>query len=289
MISAAAAAEHPQIGDRPFGILIAGVGGTGVVTIGAFLAMAAHLEGKSCGSTDMAGLAQKGGAVHSHIKMAAKPDQIHAISVGTGGADLVIGCDLVVSGSAKVLATVRPGETGVVINNAETSPAISPATPTSRCPSARSGRRSRRPLAATPLCDATSRAIALVGTSVATNVFSSVSPGRRGFCLCRKRADARHRNRRRIRRDEQAGFSLARGRRTGTRRNLTGAKDDPARRARYRNRRRTFQPPPDFLTAYQNRAYADLYAARVKRVIDAEKRVCPGRDAPRDSGGKEPL
>ena len=106
----------------PSRILITGVGGTGVVTIGAFLGMAAHLEGKCCGSTDMAGLAQKGGAVHSHIKIAAKPEQIHAIGVGAGGADLVIGCDLVVSGTAKVLAAVRPGETGVVINTAETYP-----------------------------------------------------------------------------------------------------------------------------------------------------------------------
>ena len=110
------------LAERPFSILITGVGGTGVITIGAFLAMAAHLEGKGCGSVDMAGLAQKGGSVYSHIKIAAKPEQIHAISIAAGGADLVLGCDLVVSGSAKVLAALRPRETGVVINTAEIYP-----------------------------------------------------------------------------------------------------------------------------------------------------------------------
>ena len=107
------------IGPRPYGILVTGVGGTGVVTIGAILGMAAHLEGKGCGSIDMAGLAQKGGAVFSHVKIAAKPDDIHAIRVAAGEADLVLGCDLVVSGSKKVLAAIRKDETGVVVNTAE--------------------------------------------------------------------------------------------------------------------------------------------------------------------------
>jgi indolepyruvate ferredoxin oxidoreductase len=87
------------IESRPYGILVTGVGGTGVVTIGAILGMAAHLEGKGCGSIDMAGLAQKGGAVFSHVKIARSPDEIHAIRVAAGEADLVLGCDLVVSSS----------------------------------------------------------------------------------------------------------------------------------------------------------------------------------------------
>ena len=92
------------------------------MTIGAILGMAAHIEGKGCGSVDMAGLAQKGGTVYSHIKIAAKPEEIHAISISAGGADLVLGCDLVVSGTAKVLAAIRPRETGVVVNTAEIYP-----------------------------------------------------------------------------------------------------------------------------------------------------------------------
>jgi indolepyruvate ferredoxin oxidoreductase len=80
-----------------------GVGGTGVVTIGAILGMAAHLEGKGRGLIDMAGLAQKGGAVFTHIRIARSPEDIHAIRVSAGKADLVLGCDLVVSGNKKVL------------------------------------------------------------------------------------------------------------------------------------------------------------------------------------------
>src|SRR6202030_499031 len=87
------------IGAKPCGILVTGVGGTGVVTIGAILGMAAHLEGKGCRSIDMPGLAQKGGAVYSHVKIGARPEDIHAIRVAAGEADLVLCCDLVVSGS----------------------------------------------------------------------------------------------------------------------------------------------------------------------------------------------
>jgi len=102
--------------------IIDGIGGTGVVTIGAVLGMAAHLEGKGCGMIDMAGLAQKGGAVFSHVRVAPSPEDIHAIRVSAGKADLILGCDLVVSGSKKVLAAVREGETIFVTNTAEIMP-----------------------------------------------------------------------------------------------------------------------------------------------------------------------
>ncbi len=102
--------------------IIDGVGGTGVVTIGAILGMAAHLEGKGCGMIDMAGLAQKGGSVFSHVRIAKTPDDIHAIRVSAGKADLILGCDLVVSGARKVLAAVRENHTIFVANTAEIMP-----------------------------------------------------------------------------------------------------------------------------------------------------------------------
>ena len=108
--------------DNGWSAIIDGVGGTGVVTIGAMLGMAAHLEGKGCGMIDMAGLAQKGGAVFSHVRIARSPDEIHAIRVSAGKADLVLGCDLVVSGAKKVLAAVRQGHTIFVANTAEIMP-----------------------------------------------------------------------------------------------------------------------------------------------------------------------
>ena len=93
-----------------------------MVTIGAILGMAAHIEGKGCGMIDMAGLAQKGGAVFSHVRIANTPEEIHAIRVSAGKADLILGCDLVVSGAKKVLAAVREGHTIFVANTAEIMP-----------------------------------------------------------------------------------------------------------------------------------------------------------------------
>ncbi len=108
----------PKIG-QTYGIIVTGVGGTGVVTIGGILGMAAHLEGKGVGVIDMAGLAQKGGAVYSHMRIAERPEDIHAIRVAAGGADLVLGGDIVVAGNKKVLAAVQPGKTAMVVNLAE--------------------------------------------------------------------------------------------------------------------------------------------------------------------------
>ncbi len=104
--------------DTPYGIMVTGVGGTGVVTIGAIVGMAAHLEGKGFGGLDMAGLAQKGGAVWSHLQIAKHPDDIKTVRLGAGGAKLVLGCDFVVSASQKTMETTRPG-TRMVVNTHE--------------------------------------------------------------------------------------------------------------------------------------------------------------------------
>ena len=97
-------------------IVITGVGGTGVVTIGAILAMAAHLDGKGAGMMEMAGLAQKGGAVHIHCRIAENPADISAIRVAVGEADAVIGGDLVVTAGAKTLGLMTTGRTRAVVN-----------------------------------------------------------------------------------------------------------------------------------------------------------------------------
>ena len=112
---------HPlTLSDTPYNIFITGVGGTGVTTIGSLLGMAAHLEGKGCSIVDMAGLAQKGGAVVSHLKIAASPDKIHATRVASLGADLILGFDLVVTASPEGLDKIAPGKTHVVVNAYQT-------------------------------------------------------------------------------------------------------------------------------------------------------------------------
>lgn len=97
-------------------VVITGVGGTGVVTIGALLAQAAQLDGKGAGMMEMAGLAQKGGAVHIHCRLAEKPEDISAIRVATGEAHALIGGDLVVSAGASTLGLTKDGQTGAVVN-----------------------------------------------------------------------------------------------------------------------------------------------------------------------------
>ena len=76
-----------------------GIGGTGVITIGQILAVAAHIEGKAATVLDMSGLAQKFGPVMSHVRIGRSQDELHAVRVGTGTADLVLGCDIVVTTS----------------------------------------------------------------------------------------------------------------------------------------------------------------------------------------------
>ncbi len=100
-------------------VVITGVGGTGVVTIGAVLAQAAHMDGKGAGMMEMAGLAQKGGAVHIHLRLAERPADISAIRVAVGEADCVIGGDLVVTAGAKTVGLMTQGRTGAVVNDHE--------------------------------------------------------------------------------------------------------------------------------------------------------------------------
>jgi indolepyruvate ferredoxin oxidoreductase len=100
----------------PYGILVAGVGGTGVVTIGALLGTAATLEGKAVSVLDMAGLAQKGGPVWSHVRIAARQEDLHAARIATGEAGLLLGCDIVVAVARDSLLKLRPGVSRAVIN-----------------------------------------------------------------------------------------------------------------------------------------------------------------------------
>jgi len=113
----AALPEPPlPLAEQAFGIVVAGVGGTGVITIGQLLGMAAHLEGKGVVTQDSAGLAQKGGATWSHVQIANRPESIHTSKVDTAKADLVIGCDAIVAASKATLGVMQPGRTFVALN-----------------------------------------------------------------------------------------------------------------------------------------------------------------------------
>jgi indolepyruvate ferredoxin oxidoreductase len=158
--------------ERTFNIIVTGVGGTGVVTIGAILGMAAHLEGKGLGMIDMAGLAQKGGAVYSHVRLANSQDDIHAIRVTAEAAHLVLGCDLVVTGTKKVLASVKKGQTALVVNTAE----VMPGEFTRNADFSLPTERLKRAIASAAgegaaFVDATNIATTLLGNAIAANMF----------------------------------------------------------------------------------------------------------------------
>ena len=173
----AALAELPEPSvpglDRPYEIIVTGVGGTGVITIGALLGMAAHLESKGCSVLDQTGLAQKGGAVVSHVRIAGRPDDITTTRIANGAADLVLGCDVVVTAGADTRATMQSGRTAVVVNTQETmtgdftrnADLVFPAEALMRGIERAAGtRRVER-------VDATRLATALTGDAIATNLF----------------------------------------------------------------------------------------------------------------------
>ena len=103
-----------------YGIVVAGVGGTGVITIGQLLGMAAHIEGKGIVTQDSAGLAQKGGATWSHVLIAQQQDEIRTTRVSTAAADLILGCDPIVTEGKETMVRMRPGRTRVAINGLAT-------------------------------------------------------------------------------------------------------------------------------------------------------------------------
>lgn len=158
---------------QPWNILITGVGGTGVVTIGALLGMAGHLEGKGATVLDQTGLAQKGGAVTTHIRIARTPGDIHAVRIAAGEADLVLGCDMVVVNDYWALSKVRGERSHVVLNSYEAMPGTFTTHPDMQFPAAeiiagvKVALGGREP----DLIDATQIATALMGDAIATNLF----------------------------------------------------------------------------------------------------------------------
>jgi indolepyruvate ferredoxin oxidoreductase len=157
--------------DSPWGIVVAGVGGTGVITIGQLLGMAAHLEGKGIVTQDAAGLAQKGGATWSHIQIANRADAILTTKVGTAEADLVIGCDPIVAANKATLVVMREGRTYVAMNTHGTPTAAFVTDPNWQFPAANCDLAVRDAVGAANVgaLDADQLAVQLVGDSLYTN------------------------------------------------------------------------------------------------------------------------
>ncbi|MCX4166137.1 MULTISPECIES: indolepyruvate ferredoxin oxidoreductase family protein [Paraburkholderia] len=174
--------QVPAIG-RPYGVLITGVGGTGVVTIGALLGMAAHLENKGVTVLDVTGLAQKGGAVMSHVQIANQPADIHATRIAMGEASLVIGCDAIVTASDECVSRMQGGRTRVVLNSAATPTAEFIKNPNWRFPgaSAEADVRAGAGDDGVSAVDANRFALALLGDAIYTNPFMLGYAWQRGW------------------------------------------------------------------------------------------------------------
>jgi indolepyruvate ferredoxin oxidoreductase len=268
--------------DGTYDVIVTGVGGTGIVTIGAILGMAAHLEGKGVGIIDMAGLAQKGGAVASHLRFANRPEDIHAIRVAAHSAELVLGGDIVVAGNKKVLAAVKPGSTAMIINLAEMLPGEFTRNPEFSLPSERLKRTitSLAGPANTHFINASALATALLGQSIGANMFMLGYAYQLGTLPISAEAlekaiemngeavamnHAAFRWGRRAAVDLAGVEALARPATVDPARQLSGSFDEMvARRV-------------EFLTAYQSAAYADRYRRRVAAARAAEAAQAPGK------------
>jgi indolepyruvate ferredoxin oxidoreductase len=273
----------PRIG-QTYGIIITGVGGTGIVTIGGILGMAAHLEGKGVGIIDMAGLAQKGGAVYSHMRIAERPEDIHAIRIAAGGADLVLGGDIVVAGNKKVLAAVKPGKTAMIVNTAEFMPGDFTRNADFHLPTERL-KRAIVEAAGPQQChfvDATRLATALFGSSIAANVFLVGYAHQLGAIPLAAEAieqaitlngEAVAMNQAAFRFGRRAAFDPAWA--AALLRAAPGAEDE--NRKLSQSFAETVERRVAFLAAYQNAAYAERYRALVERVTQAEATKAPGR------------
>jgi indolepyruvate ferredoxin oxidoreductase len=270
--------------DKTYGIIVTGVGGTGIVTIGGILGMAAHLEGRGVGIIDMAGLAQKGGAVYSHMRIAERPEDIHAIRIPAGGADLVLGGDMVVVGTKKVLAAVTPGKTEVIVNLAE----VLPGDFTRNADFSLPTERIKRSVAATAgsershFIDASRLAVALLGNAVGANIFMVGYAYQRGALPLSASAieQAIEMN------GEAVKMNLAAfrwGRRAAVDLAAVEAQARPAPQVASASRQLSHSPAEAlerrvaFLAAYQNAAYAERFRLQVAAVESAEAARAPGK------------
>jgi indolepyruvate ferredoxin oxidoreductase len=162
--------ESPSL-HTPYGILITGIGGTGVITIGQIVGVAAHLEGKGVSVLDMSGLAQKYGAVMSHVQVAARSQDLNATRIDTGSASLVVGCDLVVTASTEAISKMSSSLTRSLVNASVTPTAEFVKNPNWQLPGSDLYGDIREASQKAEFVAATEIASGLMGDAIATNMF----------------------------------------------------------------------------------------------------------------------
>jgi indolepyruvate ferredoxin oxidoreductase len=268
----------PQIPglSEQFGILVTGIGGTGVITIGQILGMAAHLEGKGVSVLDMSGLAQKYGAVMSHVKIAASPDLVHVARLGTGDARLVLGCDLVVTATGDALDKMHAQKTHALVNGTTSPTAEFVKNPNWQLPGSDLTHDIREACGGknADFVPAAQLATALMGDSIATNMFMLGYAWQKGWVPLGREAIERA--------IELNGVSVAFnqqsfiwGRRAAVdlervRRVAIPAEVIPIEQHFSRNLEELVERRGQFLTGYQDAAYAGRYRNLVEKTRKAE-------------------
>jgi indolepyruvate ferredoxin oxidoreductase len=258
-----------------YGIVITGVGGTGVVTIGQLLGMAAHLEGKGVSVLDMAGLAQKGGAVFSHVQIAPRQQDLFATRIAMGDADVLLGCDLVVTSSNEALSKVHTNRTRALVNTSESPTADFVRNPDWQFGSPGLAQQVREAVGDSECAfvDANALATALMGDAIYTNPFMLGYAWQKGWLPLGYETMVRaielngvavDNNRKAFEWGRYAAHDLEAVRRTvfpdnvvELRRFSSSLEELVARRV-------------EFLTGYQNAKYAQRYADLVERVRKVE-------------------
>jgi indolepyruvate ferredoxin oxidoreductase len=279
LLSALPEPTHPSL-DHPYAMLVTGVGGTGVVTISAVLGQAAHIEGKGFGAIDMTGLAQKGGAVACHMRVAKDASQIHAIRSGVAGADLIIGCDLIVTASNKVLETIKPDHTAVVFSDYEMHTAVFTRDANFKVPGGalRNAIVDRVGKGPVHHFDAHTAAVKLFGDSIAANMFLLGFAYQKGHLPIGAEAieQAIELNGAAVEMSRNAfRFGRLAAHDPAAVERMVGPVAPPAAPAR--TLEELIDARAKVLVEYQDAALAERYRAFVTRVAAAEKTKAPGR------------
>jgi indolepyruvate ferredoxin oxidoreductase len=275
---------HPRDLERPHATLVTGIGGMGVITIGQIMAMAAHLEGKGATVLDMSGLAQKFGPVMSHVRIARSPGELHSVRVGLGAADLVLGCDLVVTTGTEALSKMNDRTTRVVANATVSPTAEFVKNPDWQLPGSRleadlvdaAGRKN------VDFVPAGKLATALMGDAIATNMFMLGYAYQKGSVPLAEESLLRaielngvavEFNKKAFQWGRRAAVDLPRVERLAMPAEVVSISQGLSRSLDELIARRV-----EFLTAYQDAAYAARYRALVERVRELEARETGGSE-----------
>ncbi|MFO1219725.1 MAG: indolepyruvate ferredoxin oxidoreductase family protein [Burkholderiaceae bacterium] len=270
-------------------MLIAGVGGTGVVTLGALLGMAAHLEGRAASVLDQTGMAQKGGAVLTHLRFARDPAALASPRIVR--ADVLLGADLLVAASDEALQRLRADRTHAVLNTAQAITGEFVRHPDTRFPREATLRLLRERVASIDELDATQLASALVGHSIATNLFLLGVAWQRGLVPVGHDALMRaielngvavDDNRRAFRWGRLAALDAA-----AVRSRANAAAQVPPSHLRSTSLDEVIARRREALQAYQGAGLARRYAALVDRVRAAERAVRPGSERLADAVARQ--